>query len=180
MDSLRLLQQLKIAGKNWHSFVCLVHFPCFPGLCPSACPLLVTNWQMQFQALNLLSQKEQSGRSKRTRWVKAEPVPFYFLIGGHNIMLVSTTHHHESAIGIHMSPLSWTSPPVPHPIPCLQAVTEPWVGLPVFYSNGSLAMYFTFGNVYVSMLLSQFVPSSLSLLYPKSISLCLCLYSCPI
>ena len=70
-------------------------------------------------ALNLLSQKERGGSSKRTRWVKADPVPFYFLIGGHNIMLVSTTHQHESAIGIRMSPSFLKLRPTTHPIPLL-------------------------------------------------------------
>ena len=48
----------------------------------------------------------------------------YFLIGGqllYNIMLVSVIHQHESAIGIHTFPPSWTAlpppPPATHPTP---------------------------------------------------------------
>ena len=45
------------------------------------------------------------------------------------------------------------------------------VQLPVLYSNFPLASYFTHGNVYVSMVLSQFIPSSRSFppLCPKSV-----------
>ena len=42
-----------------------------------------------------------------------------------------------------------------------------------------LAIYLTHGSVYISMLLSQFVPSSLSPPCPYAHSLCRCLYSCP-
>ena len=78
-------------------------------------------------------------------------------------MLVSGLHQHESAIGIHVYPPSWTflppSPPPPpptptNPIPLLQVVTEHWVELPVTYGKFPLALCFTFGDVYISMLLS--------------------------
>ena len=46
---------------------------------------------------------------------------YFFLIEGqllYKIVLVSAKHQHESLIGIHMSPHSWTSlPPPSHPIP---------------------------------------------------------------
>ena len=46
-------------------------------------------------------------------------VIYLFLIGGqllYNIVLVSATHPHESALGVQKSPPSWISLP-PHPIP---------------------------------------------------------------
>ena len=49
-------------------------------------------------------------------------------------------------------------PLIPHCIPPFQVVTEHLVDLPVLSSNFSLAIYFIYGNVYGSMLLSQFVP----------------------
>ena len=75
--------------------------------------------------------------------------------------LVSAIHHHESAIGIHMSPSSRTSlpPPTPsHPSRLSQSQAE----LPVLYRDFPLAIYFTYGNVflYISIILSQFVPPS--------------------
>ena len=47
-----------------------------------------------------------------------------------------------------------------YPIPPLQVITEPWVEFPVLHSKFSLAICFTYSNVYVSMLFSQFVPLS--------------------
>ena len=51
---------------------------------------------------------------------------------------------------------------MPHPVPPLYVVTEHTVEFPVLYGNFQLAVYFTYGDVliYVSMLLSQFVPPS--------------------
>ena len=49
-------------------------------------------------------------------------------------------------------------PPTPDSIPALQVVTEPWAELPILYSVFPLAIYFMCGNMYVSVLLSQFIP----------------------
>ena len=45
-------------------------------------------------------------------------------------------------------------------IPPLQVVIEHQVELPVLHSNFPLTIFFTSGNVYVSILLSQFIPPS--------------------
>ena len=74
----------------------------------------------------------------------------------YNIVLVSAIHQHESAIGIHMSPRSSASP-TPHPIPSIQVVTEHQFELLESYSKFPLAIYFTYGSVYVSKLLPPFV-----------------------
>ena len=62
-------------------------------------------------------------------------------------------------------------PPTSHPIPPLHLVTELQVELLVLHSNFPVAIYFTFGNVYISVLLSQFVHNHvlLPLLSPKSV-----------
>ena len=66
------------------------------------------------------------------------------------------------------------------PIPPLYVATNHWAHLPVLCSYFPLAIYFTFGSVYMSMLLSHFIPA-----YPSPSScpqfhlLCLRLYSCP-
>ena len=66
------------------------------------------------------------------------------------------------------------------PIPPLQVVTKHRADLPVLCSCFPLAIYFTFCSVYMSMLLSHFVPASPSpSLCPQVHSLRLCLYSCP-
>ena len=44
-------------------------------------------------------------------------------------------------------------PPMSHPLPPLELVIELWVEFPVSHSKFSLAIYFTYGNAYVSMLL---------------------------
>ena len=69
--------------------------------------------------------------------------------------------------------------PPTQPIPPLQEVTKHRDDLPVLCSCFPLAIYFTFGSVYISMVLSHFVPA-----YPSP-SPCpqvhfprLCLYSC--
>ena len=100
-----------------------------------------------------------------------------FLIGGellYNIVLVSAIHQRESARGIHMSPLSWTSlPPPTHPTPrgCLRA---PDLSSLCHTANSHWLSNFTHGIVYVSMLLSQLVPSS----PPPSVFTSLFSYAC--
>ena len=66
------------------------------------------------------------------------------------------------------------------PIPPLQVVTKHQVDHPVLCSCFPLAIYFTFGSVYMSMLLSHFIPAYPSPSpCPQVHSLCLRLYSCP-
>ena len=62
----------------------------------------------------------------------------------------------------------------------LQVVAKPRADVPVPCSCFPLASYFTFGSVYMSVLLSHFVPAYPSPSpCPQVHSLCLCLYSCP-
>ena len=66
------------------------------------------------------------------------------------------------------------------PIPPLQVVTKHQANLPVLYGCFPLAIYFTFGSVYMSIPLSHFVPTySSPSLCPQVHSLHLRLYSCP-
>ena len=66
------------------------------------------------------------------------------------------------------------------PIPPLQVVRKHQADLPVLCSCFPLAIYFTFGSVYMSMPLSQFVPAYPSpSLCPQVHSLRLRLYSSP-
>ena len=58
-------------------------------------------------------------------------------------------------------------------------ITEHRAELPVLYSRFPLAIYFTHGSVFMSNLISQFIPSSPSPLCPHIHSLHLRLYSCP-
>ena len=65
-------------------------------------------------------------------------------------------------------------PPTSAPNPAQpQVVTDHGVELPASYSRFPLAVYFTYGNVSISMLLSQFVPPSPSPMVSTSCSLCL-------
>ena len=69
-------------------------------------------------------------------------------------MLVSAIHQHELAIGyMYVSPLNL--PFTSHPSRLSRSTG---FELPASYSKFPLAIYCTYGNVYVSMLLSQFVP----------------------
>ena len=67
------------------------------------------------------------------------------------------------------------------PIPPFWVVTKHQADLPVLCSCFPLAICFTFGSVYMSMLLCHFVPAypSPPTPCPQVHSLCLCLYSCP-
>ena len=70
--------------------------------------------------------------------------------------------------------------PLTLPIPPLQVVTKHRADLPVLYGCFPLAIYFTFGSVYISMLLSHIVlayPSPSP--SPQVHSLHVRLYSCP-
>ena len=96
---------------------------------------------------------------------------FFFLIGGYllsSVALVAAIHQHESAIHV-FSLLSL--PPTSHPIPPLWVITEHQAELPALFSNFPLAICFTHGNVYISMLLSQFTPPSLSSIVSINLSL---------
>ena len=81
----------------------------------------------------------------------------------------STVQQCVSAIGIHISPSSRASCPLPTLILALYIITEPQAELPVLYSRFPLAIYFMHGSVCMSVLCSQFFPPcpylTLSLLY---------------
>ena len=85
--------------------------------------------------------------------------------------MVSAIHQHESTIGIH--PSFFNLPLISHPNPMLYVGTEHQFWFPVSYSKSPLAIYFTYGNVYVSMLLSQIILLLSPSLCPKAFSLCL-------
>ena len=84
--------------------------------------------------------------------------------------MVSATHQCESAIGTPMSPPPWTHSP-----PRLTSLgwQSTGFGFPASYSKFPLSVYFTYGNVYVSMLLSPIIPLSPSPLCPKALELAL-------
>ena len=72
-------------------------------------------------------------------------------------MIVFVIHQHELALGIHVSPPSWTLLPPPSPsYPSrLSQSTDFW--FPVSCMEPRLAICFTCGNIYVSMLFSHFI-----------------------
>ena len=62
-------------------------------------------------------------------------------------MLVSAKHQHESDIGIHMSPPSWTSLTPPSPSQPSRLIQSPWFEFPESYRKFSLVIYFTYVNI---------------------------------
>ena len=70
----------------------------------------------------------------------------------YNVVLVSAIQYCESTISIHISPLSY---PSTHSSRLSQS---PWLSF-LGYTT-MIAVYFTYGNIHVSMLLPQFVPTS--------------------
>ena len=78
-------------------------------------------------------------------------------------------YHHESSIGISMSPPSWTFL-LPHPIH-LGCHRAPDLSSLHHNSKFPLVIYFTYGNVYICMLFSQLSHSPLPSLCPQVYSL---------
>ena len=74
--------------------------------------------------------------------------------------MASAIHEHESATGRHVSPPCRTTLPPPSPphLPRLSQSTS--FGFPASYIKLPPATYFTYGNVYVSMLFSESSPPS--------------------
>ena len=98
----------------------------------------------------------------------------------HNTVLVSIGQQSESAICIHISPypLALASPSHP-PYPTPLGGHKHRADLPVLCGCFPLAIDFTFGSVYMSMLLSHFIPAySSPSPCPQVHSLHLHLYSC--
>ena len=94
-----------------------------------------------------------------TWWIGCLHFLIYFLVlvGRwlcYNIVVVSAMKQHESATGTHMSPPSWS--PLPPPTPSHPSRLSHSTGfeLPASYSKSPLVIYFTYGDVYVPMLLS--------------------------
>ena len=82
------------------------------------------------------------------------------------------------SVGIHIFSHCWTSlPHPPHLIPSRLSQST-WFEHPESQPFPQ-AIYCTYGNVYVSMLFSQFVPPSPSPACPQICSLCLHLHCCP-
>ena len=99
----------------------------------------------------------------------------------YSVVLVSAVQQSESVICIHISPylLPLASPAHP-PYPTPLGGRKHRADLPVLCGCFPLAIYFTFGSVYMSVLLSYFVPAYPSPSpCPQVHSLRLCLYSCP-
>ena len=71
-------------------------------------------------------------------------------------------HQHESALDMHVSPPSSNFPPHRHPSRLSYSTN---FGFPALYSKFPLAIYFTYGNIYVSKLFSSIIPLSP---FPKS------------
>ena len=70
---------------------------------------------------------------------------------------------------VYMCPLAPEAPCLlsPHPIPLVVIEYQLW--FPVPYIKLPLAIYFAYGNMYVSMLLSQIIPPSPSPTVSKSL-----------
>ena len=101
---------------------------------------------------------------KQTNKQKALKI-ILFLIRGlllYNIVLFFAIHQHESATGIQMSPVSWNFLPTPTPSHLFRQSQSNGFKLPASQRKFPVAIHLTHSNVYVSMLLSPFIP-----LYPS-------------
>ena len=93
-------------------------------------------------------------------------------------MLDSVIQQHESAISVHMSPPSGTSPHTPpHSTSLVCHRVQHWA--PGVMQQLPLALYFTYDDAYVSVLLSWFIPPSSPPTVSKVCSLRLHLYFLP-
>ena len=103
---------------------------------------------------------------------------YLFLIGGklpYSVVLVSAIYQHESAVRLYMSSPSWTS--LPPRTTLLGYHRVPDLSFLPHTENYHWLSNFIYGNIYVSMVLSQFVPFSPS--HSESKSLCLYLHCYP-
>ena len=92
--------------------------------------------------------------------------------------MVFAIHQHELATGMHVSlpsltPLTPPSPPYPSGLS-----QRTGFGCPASCIELGLVVYFTYGNIHVSMLFSQVIPPSPSPTESKICSLHLCLFCC--
>ena len=124
----------------------------------------ITNW---FLSRNHGGQKTMGYISKVLR-VLFFYLFFYWRIL-YRIVLFSVKPQHESAIGIPMSPPSWTSFPSPSPSHPSRLITGPCLSFLKHNSKFPLAVYFTCGNVIFHVTLSTHLTLSSPL--PMSISL---------
>ena len=93
----------------------------------------------------------------------------FFLIGGqllYNIVVYFAIHWHESAMGVHVSPILNPTPTSLPPSGLSQCTS---FECPVSYIELGLVIYFTYGNIHVSMLFSQIIPLSPSTTESKSV-----------
>ena len=74
-------------------------------------------------------------------------------------MVVLAIHSHESAMGVHESPIL-TLPPTSLPVPSLESSQCTSPEHPVSCVEPGLATYCTYGNTHVSVLFSQIIPPS--------------------
>ena len=80
--------------------------------------------------------------------------------------MVFVIHQHELARGIHVSPHPEPSPSPSHPSGLTQSTG---FGCSASCIKLALVIYFTYGNIYVSMLFSQMIPPSSSPTESKSL-----------
>ena len=80
-------------------------------------------------------------------------------------------------MGVHVSPIL-NPPPTSFPIPSLSVIPMPRPWAPCLMHQPGLAIYFTYGNIHVSMLFSQIILPSPSSRVQKSVFLHLCLFCC--
>ena len=83
--------------------------------------------------------------------------------------MIFAIHKHDSAIDTHMSSSSCTPLPPPSPSHSSRLSQSTGFGFPVSYGKHPLAIYFTSGDVCVSMLFSQIIPLSPAPIVSKSL-----------
>ena len=73
-------------------------------------------------------------------------------------MIFFVTHQHASATGIPVLPPSWTPLPPPSLLYPSGLSQSPGFGCPASWIDLAVVIWFTSGNVHISMLVSQIVP----------------------
>ena len=129
----------------------------------------LTNYIHNLQNSHVMTQRRhRSTFSKRKASYTENPLNFFFKLQYNYFTNLCwfLSHINMNRLQVYICLLPLEPPRLP-PHPTLLGCTS--FGFPLLYTKLSLLIYFTYGNIYVSMLFSQIIPSFPSLTASKNL-----------